>query len=280
MTYKSVLAIWDGKETTRASLKKAISIVSEADGHLHILCPSYVSILHVQPYPYATFPLEIRVEEYAQAELDAGQLSKEVEEILASEQIFFSVETAVIDRSQTAQMLAHVAKFSDLVILPRPFGHERAKTDETLTEAALIAAECPILIVPSDEMPNRDPKAVIAWDGSNQSLRAIRAAFPLLHQESQIDVVVITDSKRTIEEAEISSDIATFLARHDLNVTLNVIAKTTPTIAAIIRNHATDIGADLIVMGGYGHSPLRELFFGGPTRDMLQECKIPVLMAH
>lgn len=280
MTYKSILTIWDGKDSTMASIQKAIRLTAEAEGHLHIVCPTYITITQVQPYPYSAFPAGLCEQERERAVKKAKILSEEAVGILKGEGVLYSVETAVINRDQLAQLLSHTAKFCDLAILPRPFGNERSETDEKITESALLAAECPVLIVPSDDMSGREAKAVIAWDGSDQSLRAVRAAMPLLQQSSQVDVVIIANSKRAIGEAEIASDIATFLSRHNLNVQVNVVAKSASEISDVIRTYAMDIGANLVVMGGYGHSPLREFFFGGVTRDMLKNCKIPILMAH
>jgi nucleotide-binding universal stress UspA family protein len=280
MSYQSILTIWDGKDSTLASLRKAISMTSDAGGHLHILCPAYITIRQTQPYPFTGLPVNLGIEERDRAEQTAAKLAAEAEKLCKEELIFFSVETAIINRDQLSALMAHTAKFCDLAVLPRPFGHERTETDEKITESTLLAADCPVLIIPSEEMGHRETKAVIAWDGSDQSLRAVRAAMPLLRQASQVDVVIIANSKRATQEAEVASDIATFLTRHKLKVHVNVIAKTSSKVSDIIRTHAMDIGANLIVMGGYGHSPLREFFFGGATRNMMQDCKVPILMAH
>ena len=280
MSYKSILTLWDGKDSSVAALRKAIALTVAAGGHLHIICPAYITILQTQAYPYLDFPEDLKAEERDRAKETAAKLVAEAEKFAKEELLFFSTEVAVINRDQLPDLMSQTAKFCDLAVFPRPFGTDRTETDEKITESTLLTSDCPILIIPSDDMGHRETRAVIAWDGGVQSLRAVRLALPLLREASQVDVVIITNTRRVTREAEVSSDIATFLARHRIKVEVNIIAKTSSKISDIIRSHALDVGANLIVMGGYGHTPLREFFFGGPTRDMLQDSKVPVFMAH
>jgi nucleotide-binding universal stress UspA family protein len=280
MSYKSILTIWDGKDGTVASIRKAINLTVKEGGHLHIICPSYITIIQSMAYPYLDFPAELKMDERKRAEKTAARLVKEAEQFAREELIFFSTETAIINRDQLASLMSHTAKFCDLAVLPRPFGSERTETDEKIAESTLLASECPVLIVPDEDMGHREAKVVVAWDGSNHALRAVRAAMPLLRQASQVDIVIVANSKRADLEAKASSDIATFLARHRVNVAVNILPNTAVKVSDIIRSHANDLGANLIVMGGYGHSPMREFLFGGPTRNMLQDCKVPIFMAH
>jgi len=280
MSYKSILTIWDGKDSSVSSIRKAIRLTVEAGGHLHIICPAYITIIQTQSYPYLDYPVELKAEERERAEKTAAKLVAEAEKFAAEELIFFSVETAVINRDQLSSLMSHTAKFCDLTVLPRPFGPERTETDEKITEGTLLASECPVLIVPDEDVGHREEKVVIAWDGSHHALRAVRGALPLLRKATQVDVVIVANSKRTAIQAEVSSEIATFLARHRIKVDVNILPNTAAKIADIIRSHASDLGANLIVMGGYGHSPMREFLFGGPTRNMLQDCRVPIFMAH
>ncbi len=280
MSYRSILTIWDGKDSSVASLRKAISLTLDAGGHLHIICPAYITILQTQTYPYTGFPAELKEEERERAQKTANKLVKEAKKFAQEELIFYSIETAVINRDQLASLMSQTAKFCDLAVLPRPFGPERTETDEKITESTLLTSECPVLIIPDEDPGHREAKAAIAWDGSNHALRAVRAAIPLLKQATKVDVVIIANTRRTELEAEVSSDIATFLARHRIKVEVNILPHSAAKISDVIRSHANDIGANLIVMGGYGHSPMREFLFGGPTRNMLQDCRVPILMAH
>ncbi len=280
MSYKSILTIWDGKDSSIPSIRKAIQLTIEAKGHLHIICPAYITIIQGQSYPYLDFPVELKEEERERAQEKATELLEQAEKFAREEEIFYSVEMAVINRDQLSSLMAHTAKFCDLTVLPRPFGPERTETDEKITEGTLLASECPVLIIPDDDNGHREEKIVIAWDGSEHVLRAVRGALPLLRKAKQVDVVIVANSRRAELEAEASSNIAIFLARHRIKVEVNILPNTAAKVADIIRSHANDLGANLIVMGGYGRSPMREFLFGGPTRNMLQDCRVPIFMAH
>lgn len=280
MSYKSILTIWDGKDSSVPSIRKAIALTKEAGGHLHIICPAYITIMQTQSYPYLDFPEELKAEERKKAQKTAAKLVAEAEKFAIEELIFYSIETAIINRDQLASLMAHTAKFCDLAVLPRPFGYQRTETDEKITESTLLTSECPVLIIPDENIDLCAQNVLIAWDGSEHVLRAVRAAMPLLRKADQVDIVIITNSKRAELEAEAASDIAVFLARHRIKVEVNILPGNSGKVSDIIRSHARDLGANLIVMGGYGHSPMREFLFGGPTRSMLQDSKEPIFMAH
>ncbi|MGB0440252.1 MAG: universal stress protein, partial [Paracoccaceae bacterium] len=74
--------------------------------------------------------------------------------------------------------------------------------------------------------------------------------------------------------------VAQYLVRHGVRAEIDVLSKTLPRVADVLLRHATDTSADLLVMGGYGHSRFREAVLGGATRHMLQQATLPVLMAH
>jgi nucleotide-binding universal stress UspA family protein len=102
--------------------------------------------------------------------------------------------------------------------------------------------------------------------------------MPLLEQSKAIEVVTVATKERRDELP--GADIAQHLARHDLKVDLkNIVAKDTD-VTSTILSYAADAGADLIVMGGYGHSRLREFILGGATSGILQSMTVPVLMSH
>lgn len=280
MGYRSILTVWDGKQTSWPSLNAAIKLTIEADGHLHVICPAFITKAAKGPYPFNELPKGLREDENERVLGLIEQSRNEINTQLEKQDIHFSTEPAIINRDQLATYMSHVARFSDLAILPKPFGSERTETDEKIAEGTLIAAECPVLIVPETEPREIPTKAVIAWDRSNHSLRAIRAALPLLRHAKSVDVVTVTDNKKDIVTEEVASELGVFLSRHRIKINVNILPKSMPKISDVIQAHARKLDANLVVMGGYGHSPLREFLFGGPTREMLQGCEVPILMAH
>jgi len=280
MLYKSVLTVWDGKQTSRAAFSRAVEMTRESQGHMHVLCPAYMTVVSGVGYPFAMFPDTISPDEKAQVTQKSKEHALEVEGMLANEDILYSIETAILNRDELPALMNQAARYSDITVLPRPYGADRTETDERITEGALFAELCPILIIPDAPLETTYNRAVIAWDGSEQSLRATKMARPLLEAADAVDVVIVAKENETQHPEEIAKDIGTFLSRHRINVEIKVVTHTGDRMSEMILDHARDLKASLIVMGGYGHSPLREFLFGGATRDMMKESDIPILMAH
>ena len=280
MAYKSILTLWDGKDSSKPAMDRAIQFTKESGGHLHVICPAFSTIKAALGFPYSEIPMAVSENEREKLTEKVIQLKAEAEKLVNAEDIYSSVEAAVLNRDELPDLMDHAARFSDLVILPQPYGSERTETDEKITESALMANHCPILIVPTDEIDTTGSNVVIAWDGGRQALRAAKMAMPLLEKADKVDVVIVAKDPDKILPEQVSSDIATFLARHQINVEIKVVPKSGEAISDLIRDQAREIGANLIVMGGYGHSPVREFLFGGPTRKMLEDSRIPIFMAH
>jgi nucleotide-binding universal stress UspA family protein len=151
---------------------------------------------------------------------------------------------------------------------------------ELIIEAALFGSGRPVLIVPYIQQGALElDRVMVCWDGSRSAARAVADSMPFLMRAKAIEIVVVTgeQGKRT----EIAgADIAHHLARHGLNVELKETARGDLDVANTILSHAADAGSDMIVMGGYGHSRLREFVLGGVTRGLLTSMTVPTLMSH
>ena len=120
-----------------------------------------------------------------------------------------------------------------------------------------------------------------AWDGSAPAARALGDALPLLRRAERVSLAVVDPERlggRVGEQA--GADIAAHLARHGVKVEVQALPSGRLATADVLLDFAADTGADLLVMGGYGHSRLRELAFGGTTRDVLGRMTVPVLLAR
>jgi nucleotide-binding universal stress UspA family protein len=149
---------------------------------------------------------------------------------------------------------------------------------ELMIESVLFEGGVPVLVVPyiGGTLPLKN--VMVAWDGSPTASRAVHAALPMLQMADKVTVVMVDTGKRT--HGEPGSDIATYLARHGLDVTIDVVPRPSGGVADAILNYVSDQNVDLVVMGGYGHSRMREFLFGGATREILASMTVPVLMAH
>ncbi len=157
---------------------------------------------------------------------------------------------------------------------------DRSAVEEIIAEAALFESGRPVIVVPYIQKdPLKLDRVMLCWDGSRAAARAIADAMPLLKKAGQVEVVIVSNERGKRDEIE-GADMAQHLARHGLKVEVKRTVLGDIAVADVILSHAADAGADFIVMGGYGHSRLREFVLGGVTRSIFQSMTAPVLMSH
>ncbi|HXW27479.1 MAG TPA: universal stress protein [Xanthobacteraceae bacterium] len=152
--------------------------------------------------------------------------------------------------------------------------------EDLIVEAALFDSGRPVIVVPSIQHGGlKLDRVLMCWDGSRAAARVFADAMPLIKRAATIEVVMVTSEPPKSDELP-GADIAENLARHGLAVNVKRIGRGGIDVAATILNYASDAAADLIVMGAYGHSRLREFVLGGTTRAMLASMTVPTLMSH
>jgi nucleotide-binding universal stress UspA family protein len=124
---------------------------------------------------------------------------------------------------------------------------------------------------------NLGKKILVAWNASREASRAVADAMPMLEAADSVEVFAVEPNG--MGDAP-GADIAAHLARHGINATANKTTGLDIDVGDVLLNQAADSGADLIVMGGYGHSRMRELVLGGATRHILEHMTVPVLLSH
>ena len=122
---------------------------------------------------------------------------------------------------------------------------------------------------------------MVAWDGGREAVRAINDALPLLAGAEHVDVVSVNPEERGTDHGEIpGADMCLHLARHGVNAEAQHIAASDVDVGNMLLSRVADVGADLLVMGAYGHSRWREIVLGGATHQVLSEMTVPVVMSH
>jgi len=180
--------------------------------------------------------------------------------------------------ADAASVFGEIARNYDLSVIAQ--GQPEDDLAETLTiETTLFGSGRPVLVVPYIQASGlKLDRVMVCWDGSRSAARAVGDALPLLKRAGRIDVVTVEAQERRNELR--GAQIAEHLARHKLNVELRPVVAPDSAASDVILSHAADNSTDLIVMGGYGHSRLREFVLGGVTRGMLGSMTVPVLMSH
>jgi nucleotide-binding universal stress UspA family protein len=144
----------------------------------------------------------------------------------------------------------------------------------------LFGSGVPLLLVPANwNKPGPIRKAIVAWDGGASAVCAVRGALPLLADAELVEIVSVLGEKDIGAEAS-GSDIGRHLARHCREISINALPVGDDGVAATLFAHGLSTRADLMVMGGYGHSRLREFVLGGVTRDTIARTDIPTLLSH
>lgn len=284
MAYKSLLTIVTDPALVSQTLAPAIALARREDAHLEVLCLG-IDLTQVGYYYPGSMAVVLQddIDRAAQAAADLQVL---VNARLAAEGLRYSVEAAMAQIGGLSDLVARHARFSDLVILPKPYGDQAAAGAELLVEAALFQGQVPVLVVPATGLAEVNGSVimgqniVVAWNQSAEALVAVRAALPLLRAARTVTIAIVDRSSTDPARSDPGGDLSQMLARHGVQVQVEVLAKSLPRVTDVLNRLLRDRGADLLVMGAYGHSRFRESILGGATRDMLELAQAPVFMAH
>lgn len=269
-----------GLDQDDVDLERAAGICEGLGAHLSVLVLGVASPPPASPYGVVSN--DLWAGEMDQGQADARAKAEAVTALLSAKGLSFSVEAQFIDRGTVTSLAARFARYADLTLIaPRAVGHENLQS--WVMNGALFESGRPILLLPPSA-PVRFPvldRVVIAWDASVEASKAVRDAIGLMQTAGAVEAVLV-DPVPSFEGhgAEPGADLATYLGRHGIVATVHCLPSEGMDAGEVLRRTAIDLGADLIVMGGFGHSRLRQRFFGGATTVMMKEATIPVLMAH
>ncbi|MGC9368439.1 MAG: universal stress protein [Paracoccaceae bacterium] len=279
MAYKTILTIITDADLAKSALESAIALSEREDAHLDVLC---LGVDRTQTgYYYAGTNAMIQQETLERAQKEAAEIETAAKQRLSAESIKWSCESAVAQIAGLSHLVAQRARFSDLVVMPKPYGEGRAIEDEAAVEAAMFDGKAPVLVMPEGASTAEIGKrVVIAWNQSAEALIAIRTALPILQAADTVNISIIDPPQHGPDRSDPGGALSQYLSRHGVKTEISVLAKTMPRISDILCRHVQDIGADMVVMGAYGHSRFREAILGGATRNMLENTEVPVLMAH
>ncbi|WP_306151867.1 universal stress protein [Roseovarius sp. MMSF_3281] len=279
MTYNSLFSVVTDETLVEDTMAQAMAMALAHDAHLDVLC---LGVDRSQTgYYYAGASAVVLQETITRAQEESEALEAKVTKLLEGSGVRWSSETGVAQLADLGRHVAARARFSDLVVLPRPYGDNCGAELEPVTESALFEGHTPALIVPPNAKPQPAPnRLLIGWNESNEALGAIRAAMPLITAADEVHVVVIDPPQHGPNRSDPGGLVSQYLARHGANVEIDVLSKTLPRVSDVLLRHADDMKADMLVMGAYGHSRFREAVFGGATRHMLEQADLPVFMAR
>ena len=191
-----------------------------------------------------------------------------------------AAETSILDATfgGAATLFAQIARRFDLAVVGQA-QREGGASDELLVEGALFESGRPVVVVPYIQKRGMTLERVLAcWDGGRTAARAISDTMPFLERAKAVDIVIVAEERKSDEIS--GANMSEHLTRHGVAANLKRIAKGDLAVEDVLLSYAADSGADFMVMGGYGHSRLREFILGGVTRGILASMTVPVMMSH
>ena len=277
MTFKTILVHLDGRGRSIERLDFAFGIAAKFEAHLVGL--------------YA--PGMARIPSYALAE--AGPALREIverrrtETLRQAEKAFRDAAARRgdagaewrVSEADPAAAVALSARYADLVVVAQPEPQDEPGV-RALAEEFVLSTGRPMLYLPyAGRFATVGERVMIAWDAGREAARAVSDALPLLKRAKAVEVAVFNPERRRREHGEQpGADVSLYLARHGVKVTVAQQSGADFEVGSQVLSRAADTSADLIVMGAYGHSRVRELVLGGVTRTILESMTVPVLMSH
>jgi nucleotide-binding universal stress UspA family protein len=286
MQLRDLMVVLDGSTRRAAILDVAVSLARRHDARLIGFCPLDLLYPGNLAFALSGYPEMIALQDAAdqlraQAEEKARGVEADFRERLRRDGLRGDWEIA---GGAAGEAVARRARASDLLLLGQNDpAHPLPMAVRHLPEEALMNCGRPLLIVPfAGEFATIGSNVLIGWSGTREAARAVHDALLLIEPAATVTVLTVEHARRASETREIpGAEIAGHLARHGLKVS----AARTVTDSGIsdgdaLLAYASDNGADLLVVGGYGHSRAREMVLGGVSRELLDHMTLPVVMSH
>ena len=169
-----------------------------------------------------------------------------------------------------------IARYHDLILTG--LSANDVATEAT-AETVVFGSGRPTLLVPQDAAPSQFQHVMIAWDGSRVATRAVADAQEFLRLAKTVTIAVVTNEK-TLPEDDPGLKLKDYLDRHNINAAVTLVQGQRRLIGRALQDHALEIKADMMVMGAFGHSRMRDFVMGGATTGILRDLKLPVLLSH
>ena len=260
-----------------AGINFSVSVARTLEAHLTAVAFIYVPFVPGSPFE-GTVAGIIQIQRN-EAEKAAKSAVAKFEEAARNSGLLTDARLLEAGPAGAAHLFGSVARRFDLSIVSQA-EPEAVEPARSIVEAALFESGRPVLVVPYiQKAPLKLDRAMVCWDGSRNAARAIGDAMPFLVRTKAVEVITVAGEPAKSNELP-GADIAHHLARHGLKVELERQVVRDIDVASTILSRAADKGIDLIVMGGYGHSRLREFILGGATRGILNSMTVPILMSH
>ena len=277
MPFKDILVHVDTLEPSAARLRSAISLAESLDARLTGLY--IISKPYIPAYAEAQFSAEILKDQAEKAQQRAEEAERKFKEATARNGLQSEWR---VEEGNAAEVLTEQARYHDLAVVGQ--GHPDNYFffgDREMPDRMIMTSGRPALVIPCvGEYATIGKHVMIAWDAGPMAARAVHDALPLLTAAKEVNVMVVNPMNGSGGTGDLpGADISAHLAHHGVKAEADHV-KTDMDTGDMLLSRAADKGADLIVMGAYGHARWAELVLGGVTDHMLKHMTVPVLMSH
>ncbi len=255
----------------------AIAVADAFQAHLTAVAFVYEPL--VPPSVMGGIPSDIIEAQWAATERAADTAIKGFAAAAKRDGIAAEHHKFVTSLGAAGDLFGRLARRFDLSVIAQaePKG---GPAEDLVIEGALFGSGRPLIVVPYIHKGGlKLDRMLVCWDGSRPAARAIGDAMPFLARSGAIEVVIVASGREKSDEIP-GVDMGGHLARHGLKIDVKRIVSADVDVPNTILSHAADSGADFIVMGGFGHSRLREFILGGATKGILAAMTVPTLMSH
>ena len=277
MSYKTILSV-TGVNQSDDDLRAAAELCASAGAHLSALIVALAA-----PPPIGNYAAAVSTDWLDERNRDIAKLDERADiakALLAQSGISFDVDTIYTEITWADDEIGERASYADIALLG-PGLKLDPELQANAIDGCIFKSARPVLLVPKNCKPTLSPRTILlAWDSRPEASRAAREAIDMM-KAAEVYVILV-DPQASLRKSgeEPGADVAAYLARHGIAVTVDRLASGGRPVAKVLNQHAIDVSADLLVMGGYSHSRLRERLFGGVTKAMLESSTVPVLMTH
>ncbi len=275
MSCKSVLCVI-GRDECNQDLINAVNLSLEADAFLNVL------IVGVAPAPIGGYGVlssnEWMLDREAElASIKARQMK--VKALLNTYSLSADIDTEYSHKDWLDNMIGRRARYSDLIVIGPDLLLQPQLREPTL-EGVLFHSSRPTLIIPAGFRATIHPKKVmVAWNGRIEAVRAIHEAIDILVEAEEVFITTVDETASNHpKEFDHSAPLATYLKRRGANVSIERLPAGSRPVAEVLSEHAALMGADMLVMGAYGHSRLHERIFGGVTKSLIDAPSLPLFL--
>ncbi|MGO4387812.1 universal stress protein [Microvirga sp. 2YAF29] len=273
---KDILVHLDGSSEDDIRLEHGQALASAGRAHLTGIYTNLLPELNMaMPMDGGAAAIQVLTELEERARQEGDATAKRLTERLASLQVPSELRRLDETYNALSARVVEQARCADLFIATRPLGEASALEWSDLVETVLFGSGRALLLVPPGRHRQGPIQTVlVAWNGSRESARALREGLDFIGEAKRTVVLIVDPSP------DAAASVKAHLARHGIVAEIATAQSEDRRVADVILDEARSVSADLVIMGAYGHTRLREQIFGGATRDMLAASDSPVLVAH